>query len=78
MYTVMLKCKNQQRKVLFEKYQTRLSNHLFSLAELNHCIPTLVTELNERPFKKLPGNRREAFGRLDKTVLRPLPVQPWR
>ncbi|CAI2040699.1 Transposase and inactivated derivatives [Serratia fonticola] len=24
----------------------------FSLAELNHCIRTLVTELNERPFKK--------------------------
>ncbi|BEM38664.1 hypothetical protein SME10J_23910 [Serratia marcescens] len=34
--------------------------------------------LYERPFKKLPGNRREAFERLDKTVLRPLPVQPWR
>lgn len=24
----------------------------FSLAELNHCIRTLVTDLNERPFKK--------------------------
>ena len=33
----------------------------FSLAELNHCIRTLVTGLNARPFKKLPGNRREAF-----------------
>lgn len=50
----------------------------FSLAELNHCIRTLITELYERSFKKLPGNRREAFERLDKTVLRPLPVQPWR
>jgi len=50
----------------------------FSLAELNHCIRTLVTDLNERPFKKLPGNRREAFDRLEKPALRPLPVQPWR
>lgn len=50
----------------------------FSLAELNHCIRTLVTELNQRPFKKLPGNRREAFERLDSPALRPLPVQPWR
>lgn len=50
---------------------------LFSLAELIHCIRTLVTELNERPFKKLPGNRREAFEKLDKPALRPLPVQPW-
>ncbi|MBT0462907.1 Mu transposase domain-containing protein [Morganella morganii] len=48
------------------------------VAELNHCIRTLVTDLNERPFKKLPGNRREAFERLDKPALRPLPVQPWR
>lgn len=53
----------------------RLRHQVF---ELNHCIRTLVTELNERPFKKLPGNRREAFERLDKTVLRPLPVQTWR
>lgn len=38
----------------------------------------LVAELNERPFKKLPGNRREAFERLDSPALRSLPVQPWR
>jgi Transposase and inactivated derivatives len=50
----------------------------FSLAELNHSIRTLVTELNKRPFKKLPGNRREAFERLDSPAFRPLPVQPWR
>ncbi|MHA0273248.1 IS21 family transposase [Enterobacter ludwigii] len=50
----------------------------FSLAELNHCIRALVKELNERPFKKLPGNRREAFEKLDKPALRPLPAQPWR
>ncbi|KAF1024197.1 MAG: hypothetical protein GAK37_03179 [Pseudomonas sp.] len=50
----------------------------FSLAELNHCVRALVTELNERPFKKLPGNRREAFEKLDKPCLRPLPVHAWR
>ncbi|MNF05823.1 hypothetical protein D3C80_2056430 [compost metagenome] len=33
----------------------------FSLAELNQCIRALLTEPNERPFKQLPGNRREAF-----------------
>lgn len=46
----------------------------FSLAELNHCIRTLETDLHERPFQKLPGNRREAFERLDKPALRPLPA----
>lgn len=30
----------------------------FSPSELNHCIRTLVADLNERPFKKLPSNRR--------------------
>ena len=30
----------------------------FSLAELNQCIRALLNELNERPFKQLPGNRR--------------------
>lgn len=50
----------------------------FSLSELNHCIRTLVADLNERPFKKLPGNRRQAFERLDRPALRQLPVHPWR
>ncbi len=45
----------------------------FSLAELNAAIRELVAELNARPFKKLPGCRREAFERLDRPALRPLP-----
>ena len=41
----------------------------FSLAELNQCIRALLNELNERPFKQLPGNRREAFEQLDRPAL---------
>ncbi len=52
----------------------RLRNRrFFSLAELNAAIRELITELNARPFKKLPGCRREAFERLDQPALRPLP-----
>jgi transposase len=52
----------------------RLRNRrFFSLAELNAAIAALLLELNERPFKKLPGCRREAFERLDKGALRQLP-----
>lgn len=52
----------------------RLRKHtFFSLAELNQCIDALLTELNERPFKRLPGNRREAFERIDRPSLAPLP-----
>ncbi|MBP4061110.1 IS21 family transposase, partial [Aeromonas sp. Prich7-2] len=33
---------------------------------------------NERPFKQLPGNRREAFEQLDRPALGSLPVHPYR
>lgn len=50
----------------------------FSLAELNQCIRALLAELNRKPFKQLPGNRREAFAALDQPALQPLPTQPYR
>jgi transposase len=57
----------------------RLRRHtFFSLAELNQCIRALLVELNDRPFKQLPGTRRQAFEQLDKPALRPLPRQPYR
>lgn len=57
----------------------RLRHHtFFSLAELNQCIRGLLVELNHKPFKQLPGNRQEAFERLDRPVLRPLPRQAYR
>jgi transposase len=52
----------------------RLRNRrFFSLGELNVAIGELLAELNARPFKKLPGCRREAFERLDRPALQPLP-----
>jgi transposase len=52
----------------------RLRNRrFFGLPELNAAIRELVADLNRRPFKKLPGCRREAFERLDQPALRPLP-----
>jgi transposase len=53
----------------------RLRNRrFFSLGELNRAIAELLADLNQRPFKKLPGCRRSAFERLDAPVLRPLPA----
>jgi len=49
----------------------------FSLAEANTAIRTLLDDLNRRPFKKLPGCRKEAFETLDRPVLKPLPVEPY-
>ena len=50
----------------------------FSLAELNQCIASLLDGLNNRPFKKLPGSRLQAFEQIDKPVLKPLPVNPYQ
>jgi len=46
----------------------------FSLAEPNRAIAALLVDLNQRAFKKLPGNRASAFAELDRPALRPLPA----
>jgi transposase len=53
----------------------RLRNQtFFSLAEANAAIRNLLIDLNSRPFKKLPGSRKEAFESLDRPALKPLPA----
>lgn len=49
----------------------------FSLADLNRALRRLLTSLNERPFKKLPGSRRSQFEALDRPALGPLPPHPY-
>lgn len=49
----------------------------FSLADLNRALRRLLTSLNERPFKKLPGSRRSQFEALDRPALSPLPPHPY-
>jgi transposase len=50
----------------------------FSLAELNHSIRALLTELNQKPFKQMPGNRQQWFEKLDQPALSPLPPYPYQ
>ena len=47
----------------------------FSLGELNKAIAKLLIELNDRPFKKLPGSRRSLFEQIEQTKLISLPSQ---
>lgn len=49
----------------------------FSLNELNRALRNLLTDLNQRPFKKLPGCRASAFAEMDQPALRALPQQPY-
>jgi transposase len=50
----------------------------FTLASLNQAITLLLEDLNQRPFKKLPGSRQSQFEQLDKPALRPLPAHPYQ
>ncbi|OUR92734.1 transposase [Gammaproteobacteria bacterium 42_54_T18] len=49
----------------------------FTLADLNITIKILLDDLNQRPFKKLPGSRLSQFELLDKPALRALPDKPY-
>lgn len=49
----------------------------FSLVELNQAIKHLLVNLNQRPFKKRPGCRQDAFQTLDAPLLRALPITPY-
>jgi transposase len=49
----------------------------FSLEELNQAIRELLIMLNEKPFKKLKGCRREWFEKIEKPALMKLPGNPY-
>ena len=70
------KAKAEMSVLLAERWiLARLRNRKFySLAEANAVIRELLVWLNDRPFKKLPGSRRQLFEELDRPALRPLPV----
>ena len=49
------------------------NRRFFSLGRLNEAIRQYLEQLNDRPFQKLPGTRRQAYLSLDKPALKPLP-----
>lgn len=56
----------------------RLRNRTFyDLDQLNEAIAELLVELNNKPFQKLAGSRREMFESFELPVLRPLPTVPY-
>lgn len=50
----------------------------FSLAEANAAIKGRLELLNNRPFRKLPGNRKSRFEELDHPAMLPLPELPYQ
>lgn len=58
-----------QRHIIFRMRQRRWH----SLEEAQAALAALLEKLNDRPFAKMPGTRRERFETIDKPALRPLP-----
>lgn len=53
----------------------RLRDRRFAtVGEVDASIGELLEDLNNRPFKRLPGTRRNAYEKLDQAALKPLPV----
>ncbi len=71
------KAKVEQSVLLVERWVLARLRHqsFFSLSELNAAIRALLTDLNERPFKKLPGCRKALFEQLDRPAMTPLPPE---
>jgi len=74
--TAQDKAKVEAGVLLAERWiLARLRNRRFcSLAEANQTIAELVSQINDRPFKKMPGSRRELFEELERPVMRALPA----
>ena len=69
------KAKVENAVLIVERWiLARLRHQTFvGLAELNAAISKLLTELNHRQFKKLPGTRASQFEAIDKPALSSLP-----
>ena len=73
------KAKAEVAVQIVERWITARLRHqsFFTLFSLNPAIRFLLEDLNQRPFKKLPGSRTSQFEQLDKPTLRSLPTQPY-
>jgi transposase len=73
------KSKAEVAVLIVERWiMAKLRHHtFFSLAEVNQCIKALLVDLNNKPFKQLPGDRRQAFETIDQRELGPLPTHPY-
>jgi len=70
------KAKAENAVLIVERWIMARLRHMtfFTLYELNRNIRELLSDLNQRPFQKLPGSRLSQFELLDKPVMRALPA----
>jgi transposase len=74
------KAKVEAGVLLVERWILARLRHrcFFSLTELNAAIAQLLTDLNRRAFRKLPGSRASQFAAIDQPALRRLPATAYQ
>jgi transposase len=73
------KAKAEQGVLLTQRWVVAVlrKREFFSLGQLNETIRELVGKLNQKPFHKLPGSRKELYEKLDRPALAALPSKPY-
>lgn len=73
------KAKAENGVLIVERWiMFRLRKQLFtSLSALNDAIKALLVDVNNRPFKKLPGSRQASFESIDLPAMQLLPSTPF-
>lgn len=69
------KAKAENAVLIVERWILMRIRHktFHTLSGLNQTLKELLDDLNQRPFRHLPGNRQSLFEQLDKPALSPLP-----
>ncbi len=63
-------------RLVYQRISVHLSaKRFFSLKEVNQAIAELLDKHNNRRFQRLPYSRRELFEQIERSTLRPLPVE---
>jgi transposase len=64
--------------LIYQRIYAPLRNRTFySLEELNEAIWDLLEQHNNTPFQRLKISRRELFEKIEKSALKPLPIEPY-
>lgn len=74
------KAKVEACVLIVERYLLGRLRHrrFYSLAELNQAIQNMLVDINEqRPLRRLGITRRKLFEDLDRSMLKPLPAEPY-
>jgi hypothetical protein len=65
-------------KIVMRLFRWRYRRHTFlSLHEINQALSIVIEEINNKKHSRFKVSRRDRFNELEKSALKPLPIQPF-